>query len=734
MLRPGMFLQDRYEIIEKIGSGGMSDVYKARCHKLDRLVAIKVLKEEFSCDGNFVSKFKMEAQAAARLSHPNIVNIYDVIDEGNLHYIVMELIEGVTLKNYIAKKGMLGIKESIGIAIQVAQGIAAAHEQHIIHRDIKPQNMIISKDGKVKVADFGIARAATSQTMNSTAVGSVHYISPEQARGGYSDERSDIYSLGITMYEMVTGKVPFEGDSTVAIALAHLEDPITPPSIYNPNIPISLEKIILKCTEKSPERRYNNIAEIVGDLRRALVNPDDDFVLSAPEMDSNAQTVTISSAELARIKEGKRSLQAARVNYAPQMRAEMPHRNEVKKRPESAPSGKGKRGGRPDDDDDEELSRKMEKLLTGVGVFVAVIIVVVLVFIFARLGGLFRSGSSDPSPDSEVTGQSLSDKEVYMPSVLGLTSDEAEAKLRENTLTMVVDNYEYSDEYDKGQVMSQEVNEGTIIEKHSKVKVVISNGSNKIDLTQLSLTGMDAAAAEQLLKDKKLTVNRQEENNDTVDKGKVISFSPDKIEENGTVTLVVSTGPVVTMAAVPKLVGQTDEIATELLENAGLVPGEIKTESSPTVTKGVVISQSVAENTHIEKGSAISYVVSSGPEEESSTEETITGPGPDDDDVTVGGHGQYYGSISKVFNLKDVFGPGAETFTISVEIIAVQKVNGEEKQTTLMEPKTMTGDTALQIRYANIPGVYGVSTGEVQVWDLTNNRMLKNYTIQYSAK
>lgn len=211
MLMTGIMLQDRYEILEKIGSGGMSDVYKARCHKLNRLVAIKVLKAEFTSDAGFVSKFKMEAQAAAGLSHPNIVNVYDVVDEGELHYIVMELIEGITLKSYITKKGHLDVKESIGIAIQVAQGIEAAHEQHIIHRDIKPQNMLISRDGKVKVADFGIARAVSSQTMNATVVGSVHYISPEQARGGYSDERSDIYSLGITMYEMVTGRFPLRG-------------------------------------------------------------------------------------------------------------------------------------------------------------------------------------------------------------------------------------------------------------------------------------------------------------------------------------------------------------------------------------------------------------------------------------------------------------------------------------------------------------------------------------------
>ncbi len=227
MLRTGAYLQGRYEILSLIGSGGMSDVYKAKCHKLNRLVAVKVLKEEFSNDEGFVGKFQMEAQAAARLSHPNIVNVYDVVDEGNIHCIVMELVEGITLKSYIAKKGFLDVKEAVTIGIQVAQGIAAAHEQKIIHRDIKPQNMLISRDGKVKVADFGIARAATTQTMTSEAMGSVHYISPEQARGGYSDARSDIYSFGITLYEMVTGILPFEGDNTVAVALAQLQEPIT---------------------------------------------------------------------------------------------------------------------------------------------------------------------------------------------------------------------------------------------------------------------------------------------------------------------------------------------------------------------------------------------------------------------------------------------------------------------------------------------------------------------------
>ena len=247
----GKMLDNRYEILELIGSGGMANVYKAKCHRLNRMVAVKILKNDLAENADFRRRFRDESLAVAQLSHANIVSVYDVSRSGDTEYIVMELVEGITLKSYITKKGRLDVKEAIGIAIQVAQGIEAAHEQHIIHRDIKPQNMLISMDGKVKVADFGIARAVSSQTMNSTVVGSVHYISPEQARGGYSDERSDLYSLGITMFEMVTGRVPFGGDNTVTVALAHLEDPIPLPSLMNPGVTPSFERIILKCTEKA---------------------------------------------------------------------------------------------------------------------------------------------------------------------------------------------------------------------------------------------------------------------------------------------------------------------------------------------------------------------------------------------------------------------------------------------------------------------------------------------------
>ena len=278
MLARGTFIADRYEILDKVGAGGMSDVYKAKDHILDREVAVKVLKAEFAEDVTFVTKFRSEAQSAARLEHPNIVNIYDVGSENGMYYIVMEYVEGITLKTYIEKKGRLNFKEAISIAIQVGRGIEAAHKKNIIHRDIKPQNIIISTEGKVKVTDFGIARAASSNTIHADVMGSVHYASPEQARNGYVDGRSDIYSLGIVMYEMVTGRVPFDGDSTVAVAIQHLQEEMVAPSAYAPDLPISLEKIILKATMKNPDRRYATIEDLLMDLKKALVSPNEDFV------------------------------------------------------------------------------------------------------------------------------------------------------------------------------------------------------------------------------------------------------------------------------------------------------------------------------------------------------------------------------------------------------------------------------------------------------------------------
>ncbi len=304
MIKIGMTINDRYEIIEKIGTGGMSDVYKALDNKLNRNVAVKVLKQEFGDNENFVSKFRVEAQAAAGLMHPNIVNVYDVGEENDIHYIVMELVEGITLKKYIEKKARLTYKEAVSIAIQVSLGIEAAHGNRIIHRDIKPQNIIISRDGKVKVTDFGIAKAATSNTITSNVMGSVHYTSPEQARGGYSDEKSDIYSLGISMFEMLTGRVPFNGETTVAIAIKHIQEQMPSPREYVPEIPQCVESIIYKCTEKSPDRRYQNMQEVIKDLKQALLTPEVDFV-DRESADRMGGTRVVSDEDMTKIKNSR---------------------------------------------------------------------------------------------------------------------------------------------------------------------------------------------------------------------------------------------------------------------------------------------------------------------------------------------------------------------------------------------------------------------------------------------
>ena len=458
MLSAGIFLQDRYEILERIGSGGMSDVYRARCHKLNRLVAIKVLKEEFSQDASFVEKFKMEAQAAARLSHPNIVNVYDVVDEGDLHYIVMELVEGITLKSYIAKKGMLGTREAIGIALQMAQGIEAAHESGIVHRDIKPQNIIISMDGKVKVTDFGIARAASSQTMSATAVGSVHYISPEQARGGYCDTRSDIYSFGVTLYEMMTGKVPFEGDNTVTVALAHLEEPMERPSAVNPSVPVSLEKIILKCTQKKPEYRYGSMGEVIEDLRRALIEPDADFVEEAPRADSTARTVTISEEELNKIRQGSKKRRQAESGGQRIGRQMDPEEIEEPATVEQQISDQEE--SRPERQ--EDVSPQLERLLTGLGIFVAVLFVAGVLLVLVRVSGIFNLGSGAERTQEAVTAEEETDEDgdtvVPMPDVMGLTMDQAEERLGESDL--IPEWEEVMDEAQKGTVIDQEPQAG----------------------------------------------------------------------------------------------------------------------------------------------------------------------------------------------------------------------------------------------------------------------------------
>lgn len=718
ILYPGTMLQDRYEILEKIGSGGMSEVYKAKCHKLNRLVAIKVLKSEFTSDATFVSKFKMEAQAAAGLSHPNIVNIYDVVDEGDIHFIVMELVEGITLKSYITKKGHLDVKEAIGIAIQVASGIEAAHEQHIIHRDIKPQNMLISMDGKVKVADFGIARAVSSQTMNAaTVVGSVHYISPEQARGGYSDERSDLYSLGITMFEMVTGHVPFEGDNTVTVALAHLENPMPDPRTLNPDVSPSLARIILKCTEKRPERRYPNAAAVISDLRRALLNDDDPSVGMIAEEDHSSDTIVISPKELNLIKtrSGERIREAKPVKEIRERR----ERHDLEKRYDQPENGKKDQKKKENDE-----ATGLEKILTGLGVAAAVIVVAVVIVFILKLGGLFRSSTpEDPTEISSVEATTeeaktaaasettISQKEVYMPNLVGHSEEEAEKILQGLDLTMQVEQ-ENSDEVEKGMVISQKEKVDTVVPRFSKVTVVVSAGSDKVDISELGLSGMTLETAVRLLEGKNLKADVQEEASEDVTSGTIIRYEPeDKVALGSTVILYVSTGPENEFVPVPNLYGKTDAEAAALLSASGLVAGEVTKEYDSTVSAGHVISQGVEAGTQVAPGDTVDYTLSLGPEAPKK---------------------QFIASLDASYPLQVSYGPGAASSEIQILIRLKQTVNGKVTYTKLAEPKSYSADTTLNIKLDKIRGADGVQTGEVEIVDLANNVVLTSYNVTFT--
>ena len=706
-LRAGTYLQDRYEILEQIGSGGMSVVYKAKCHKLNRQVAIKVLKEEFSSDSNFVSKFNMEAQAAAGLSHPNIVSVYDVIDEGKLHYIVMELIEGITLKSYIAKKGRLEVKETIGIAIQVAQGIAAAHEQHIIHRDIKPQNMIISKDGKVKVADFGIARAVSAQTLSSAAMGSVHYISPEQARGGYSDERSDLYSLGITMYEMATGRVPFEGENTVSIALAHLNDALIPPSVYHPEIPIQLEQIIIKCAEKKPERRFASAGDVIHALRKTLLQSESEFVKTdasavvppQEERTLNSETIPISEEELAQINDRKR------LPVAGEAAAEKPER-------EIIPAKKKSKKKNPED----EVNSQIERLFAGAGIVVAIIIVVVMIVVFIKLSGMLKFGFSDKETETPtelaMTGEEdtlLSDTEVYMPDLYDMTEDMAEAQLKTSDLYMKR-TYEFSDDVESGHVISQTPKADEVVARWSSVTVVISNGTDKIVLAGLVTDDMDGKDAKSILESRNLVVNVIEENSETVTAGKILRYEPELVLEGGTVTLYVSSGPHVNLVPIPALEGKPEEEAIALLAEAGLSPGNTSTAYSDTVERGHIISQSGGSDGMILAGDKIDYVVSSG---------------------ALVKQQRYVASINNTYDLSNLIGPGAGSASVTILVRLHQVTNGKDDYKTLTDARTISGDVLLPISYTSIESMNGTDIGEIEVVDVTTGAVLKTYPLTF---
>ena len=576
MIKIGMIIGDRYEIQEKIGTGGTADVYRALDRKLNRPVAMKVLKQEFSENDNFVSKFRSEAQSAAGLMHPNIVNVYDVGNEKGIYYIVMELVDGITLKKYIEKKSRLTVKEAVSIAIQVAMGLEAAHNNHIIHRDIKPQNIIISKDGKVKMTDFGIAKAASSNTITSNVMGSVHYTSPEQARGGYSDAKSDIYSLGVTLFEMLTGRVPFNGDTTVAIAIMHIQEPLPSPREFVPDLPISVEKIVLKCCQKSPDRRYQSAALLIADLKRSLITPDEDFV-QLIDPDEDGATRIASEGERQMIKHGStgkisqteqmrlnrdipREEQRERRRFVDEEEEELRRRREDNRRDRKENRYEDPYDEEEEDDDyqDAPENSRMESVTVVIAVIAALLVGVIIIYMAGRGFGVFgNSGSS------------------------------------------------------------------------SSGNVSASAGSGQSGITVPSVMGQSYAEAVSNLEAKGFRVEKKEDSESIEAKNTVVAQSPEgnqKAQSGDTITLTVSTGENAAAAgsaasassqdqvAVPNVIGMDEETATLTLIEAGLKVGSVTEVSNADANlNGLICNQTPTVGTKIPKDSAVSLELSTGP-------------------------------------------------------------------------------------------------------------------------
>ena len=552
----GKLLGNRYEIIEKIGNGGMATVYKATDKVLKRNVAVKILRDEFTTDDEFIKRFEVEAQSAARLTHPNIVSIYDVGVDGNLYYIVMELIQGKTLKEIIVKeKGPLPWKWSINVSIQIASALEMAHRNNIIHRDIKPHNFIITDDGVAKVTDFGIAKAVSNSTITAfgTTIGSVHYFSPEHARGGFTDAKSDLYSLGVVMYEMVTGRVPFDADTPVSVALKHMQEEPVEPIELNPNLPIAVNKIIMRALQKDTTLRYQTASEMLVDLKKSLKDPEGDFVEEL-EYDPTAKTQVIDTNAYRDNKQTKNS--------------------------------SGKKDGK---------FKTFVKTHKGLSIFIGLLLLFVL-----SLGGTMLVLNLTNPP------------EVAMPNVVGLSKEEAQKEIENVKLKFEIEKEEYNKDVPEGFIISQDP---TYMEKFNKVKqgstvkVVVSKGEEKTTVPKV--VGMEKDKAVKALEDAKLKVEIVEESSKKVQEGYVISqeTSPDTEAFAGdTIKIHVSTG--VEKATVPDVIGKSQADAKKTLEAQGFVVAVTTSEDS-SKENGIVLKQSLDSGKTVEKGSTVTITVNS---------------------------------------------------------------------------------------------------------------------------
>ncbi|MDO5476937.1 MAG: Stk1 family PASTA domain-containing Ser/Thr kinase [Eubacteriales bacterium] len=650
MIKIGMLIADRYEVLEKVGTGGMSDVYKAKDHRLNRMVAVKVLKQEFSENATFVSKFRVEAQAAAGLMHPNIVNVYDVGEEKGAYYIIMELVNGITLKQYIKKKERLSPREAVTVAIQVSMGLAAAHRNHIIHRDIKPQNIIISKEGKVKVTDFGIAKASTSKTITSNVMGSVHYTSPEQARGGFSDEKSDVYSLGVTLFEMLTGNVPYDGDTTVAVALQHIQDPFPSPRDLVPDLPYSVEQIVLKCCEKSPDRRYQTMEELTADLRHSLNDPEGTFVQRAGEENlSDTRAMTARDREEIRRRTagypqtvdpaagvtGGAAAAAESTGNGIHPAPDLEESDAAEGPDKTGTDRKGQHSLAPaaenvpyvdedlkEEDEEKELEedeRRLDRLIQILSVVAVVVIGIVIILVAVGRGSSSKKQEKEPEavqtenpqeeePETETEEEAVL---VEVPQVIGLRSAEAQAALGRAGLTWeIVDGN--SDQYEEGVVMDCSAAEGSLVEKGSRVTLTVVR-VEKVKVPDV--TQETQAVAEETLQEAGLVSVVEHVYSDETDAGYVERQNPQGDQEvpvGSSVTIYVSDGPDRTgMVQMPNVLGLTEQEAAEELLKAGLQLGDTEvTDTSGRYASGIVIHQSIEQGEYVELDTRVDLEIS----------------------------------------------------------------------------------------------------------------------------
>jgi len=567
----GTLLSGRYEILELIGTGGMANVYKARCTYLNRYVAIKVLKDEFKNDEDFLKRFNIESQAAAGLSHTNIVSVYDIGNENDMHFIVMEYVEGKTLKEYLAQNGALPWDKAVDFAIQIASALQHAHRKGIVHRDIKPQNIIVTKDETLKVTDFGIARAVSTFTMKveDGAMGTVHYCSPEQARGGYTDEKSDVYSLGIVMYEMLTGKLPFESDNSVSVALKHMQEEAVAPSEIVPEIPTGVEEIVIKAMAKNQNDRFQTAGEMLIELNWVKQLEGEKAEKNAQEDIFKTKKIDVEAVEKG-MKKSQRTKSAKKV-----------------KSPKTA------------------QQQKEDKVAVIAGIGASVLVVAILAFLVIAImfpGAMPWAGNSNG--------------EFEVPDLIGV--DFEKAKETYDNIKFKEDDAEYSADYDEGVIISQDPEEGTIIESPYTITVVVSKGAKTVKMPDV--VNLDYRVAQDKLDNEDILYSVEYKTDDTIPENTVIETDPEagtKIKAGvDIVNLIVSSGEEEALPVVPSLIGQDEDTAKRKLSEVKL-NSKVVYEQSKASEKGQVIRQSIASGTQVTEKTTVTITVGTGDENSS---------------------------------------------------------------------------------------------------------------------